>query len=96
MKVYDFRKYRTPDCIITAIVDHLEHEAPRKGRLRAECPRKECNSKGKHLLSWHSGWPIAYCHGCNRSLDALELIVRSTGKDYFYACDYLEMTCFGG
>lgn len=90
---YDFRRYRTNECLIIAMLKFCCLVRTNPNRMKGYCPRPECRAIGKKTCVLYNGNTVAYCYCCHRSMDALAITAQVLGTGLCPACDELEILC---
>lgn len=75
---------------IARVVQHLGLEVSKKGSAYfIHCPLPEHNDQHATNCYFREGWNNVYCTVCCKAVNAIDLIMYETGKDYGEAADLL-------
>ena len=91
--IRDFRRYRTYDCLVIAMLKFCDLVKCRGERSKGICPHRSCVAKKHRTCVLYARNTVAYCYACHRSMDALEIASQAMGTGYFPAMDELEILC---
>jgi len=85
----NFKKFRTREMLIVALYNFLQKK--KKGRIyKYQCPHPHCPASGNFALKPIADAPVAYCFGCHKTFDALELVKLAMDSDYLAAAEMLN------
>lgn len=82
---YDFKQFRTPDHLRSAMITYCQGRKTEKG-IRGNCPRVGCNVRRRGTLRTSKNCRVAYCPMCDRSFDAIEIVRLSRECTHAEAC----------
>lgn len=89
MRRPNFSAFRNHTAITNALFWYCDAYHTAKG-MRAKCPQPKCQDTGKHTLVCAGVSPVAYCHRCQKTYDALSIVVIAERVSLWEACDKLE------
>ena len=89
MRKYNFQDFRTVDAITNALFWYCDAITTPKG-FRAQCPHRDCVKNKRRTLVCYTGGTVAHCYKCNRTYDALSIVVMAERISLFEACEKLQ------
>ena len=89
MRKYNFADFRTYDAIQNALFWYCDAVTISKG-IRGTCPNPKCQDSKRRTLVCFEGNPVAHCYKCQRTYDALAIVVIAERVGLWHACEKLQ------